>query len=409
MNVVNEVLDFKDVVDLDSSIDFNEIELEQVFFGDKLSREFQVIARNQVEQAFLEGCQRVCLTSPTGSGKTIMAGLIMMSSVIRKLCGVSNNLDSNGNYIEKIRVLFVAHRNRLLQQAIRTYAAGIGIELITQSCFSEIPQGVLDRGWHITILDEAHHESMITIQYQLMNLTQSSQHTLGFIPLLGLTATPDRADGCLIKFDKFITAITRDEAVKKGYLAETELYTFVDSTQYANKVGIISDIISSYQEEIGRGIMFVSTREEAKALEEYINKNTSFMSINVSETTDSILNDVLDQFSNGLWDIIINCDRLGEGVDVIGCDSVFIGRTVGSYPLLNQYIGRAARPDSKCKVFCLVNPLTDNLDPTVVVGTPQKHMFNYKRGGKWVSKLFNITTEIVDDVFSGYTTNVMVR
>ena len=395
-----EVFERDEVIDLDSTNEFNESELEQVFFGDKLSREFQVIARNQVEQAFTEGCQRVCLVSATGTGKTIMAGLIMMSSVIRKLCGISNKLDSNGNYIEKIRVLFVAHRNRLLQQAIRTYAAGIGIELITQSCFSEIPKGVLDRGWHITVLDEAHHESMITIQYQLMNLTQSTKHPLGYIPLLGLTATPDRADGCLIKFEKFITAITRDEAVAQGYLAETELYTFVDSTQYANKVGIISDIVNSHQADIGRGIMFVSTREEAKSLEEYINKNTSFMSINVSEASDSMLNDVLDQFSNGLWDIIINCDRLGEGVDVIGCESVFIGRTVGSYPLLNQYIGRAARPDSKCKIFCLVNPLTDNLDPTVVVGTPQKHMFNYKRGGKWISKPFNHTTSLVDDAFT---------
>lgn len=398
MNDVIEVLDLNELIDLDSTTELNEIELEQVFFGDKLSREFQVIARNQVEQALSNGHQRICLISPTGSGKTIMAGLIMMSSVIRNLCGISNKLDSSGNYIEKIRVLFVAHRNRLLQQAIRTYAAGIGIELITQSCFSEIPQGVLDRGWHITVLDEAHHESMITIQYQLMNLTQTDKHPLGYIPLLGLTATPDRADGCLIKFDKFIHAITREEAVKKGYLAETELFTFVDSTQYANKVGIISDIVASYANDIGRGIMFVSTRQEAAELEQFINKNTNKMCINVSETSDTVLNQVLDQFSQGIWDIIINCDRLGEGVDVVGCDSVIIGRTVGSYPLLNQYIGRAARPDSTCKVFCLVNPLTDNLDPTVVVGKPKTHKFNYKRGGKWISKDFHVTTETYDEI-----------
>ncbi|RTK97848.1 MAG: hypothetical protein EKK64_00285, partial [Neisseriaceae bacterium] len=133
MNDVIEVLELNELIDLDSTNELNELELEQVFFGDKLSREFQVIARNQVEQALSNGHQRICLISPTGSGKTIMAGLIMMSSVIRNLCGIGNKLDSSGNYIEKIRVLFVAHRNRLLQQAIRTYAAGIGIELITQS------------------------------------------------------------------------------------------------------------------------------------------------------------------------------------------------------------------------------------------------------------------------------------
>ena len=67
--------------------------------------------------------------------------------------------------------------------------------------------------------------------------------------------------------------------------------------------------------------------------------------------------------------------------------------------MLNQYIGRAARPDSTCKVFCLVNPLTDNLDPTVVVGKPKTHKFNYKRGGKWISKDFHVTTETYDETY----------
>ena len=374
---------------------------EEMFFGDKQARDFQIGSLKQIENAFTNGAKRVCLVSPTGSGKTINCGLILISPVIRALVGLSNHTDAKGHFVEKIRVLFVAHRNRLLQQAVRTFAAECGIELIPQSCFSPISDELIERGWDITVLDESHHESMITIQNQLDNMTQSSTHKMGFIPLLGLTATPDRADGCIIKFDTIITAITRDEAVRLGYLAKSNLYTFVDSTSRNNKVNMIDDIITTYSHLIGRGIIFVSTRDEATQLATLIRANTSKRVVNVCFMSDSLLNNVLDEFSAGKWDLIINCDKLGEGVDVIGCDSVFIGRTVGSFPLLNQYIGRAARPDSECNIFCLVNPLTDNLDPTVVIGTPEVHKLIYKRGGKWTERDFAPVTNIIDEAFSG--------
>ena len=366
--------------------------VEELFFGDLQARSYQIGSLKQVEQAFTNGAKRVCLVSPTGSGKTVNAGIIMTSPIIRKLCGVSNETTASGNYKQNLRVMFIAHRDRLLQQAVSTYANIFGVELIIQSCFSDIPAHILEEGWDFTILDESHHESMTTIQYQLENITSSTNHPLGFIPLLGLTATPDRADGLVIKFDTIITAITREQAVEQGFLAKTYIHSFVDATSRDNKVDILSDIFKDYHQIMGRGIVFVSTKAEARELSARIVEHTGKMVACVVDVNDATLNTILDDFSKGEWDFIVNCAKLGEGIDIRGCDTVVIGRTVGSYPLLNQYIGRGARPDSDCNVIELVNPLTDNLDTTVVVGIPENHTLYYKRKGKWVEREFDYTT-----------------
>jgi len=59
--------------------------------------------------------------------------------------------------------------------------------------------------------------------------------------------------------------------------------------------------------------------------------------------------------------------------------------------LLNQIIGRAARPDSECQVFELINPLSgSNLDTTVVVGTPKRHVLCSSVGnGKFREREFD--------------------
>lgn len=378
----------------------HDIDVEEMYFGDKLCRHYQISSTHQVEDAFVnQGAQRVLLVSPTGSGKSNMSGMICNSLVIRKFCGVSNELDHNGHYKENLRVLFVAHRDRLLQQAVVTYAATNGVELITQSMFSDIPVGVIERGWHLTIFDESHHESCNNFQYKLEQLTQNPKNALGFIPLIGMTATPDRADGMLIKFDIIVTAISREQAVAEGWLAETYLYSFVDPTNRANKVPMLTDIFEHYHQQMGRGIAFVATKAEASELTDNIRRVTGKRTFNAVDVSDAVLNKVLDDFSLGQWDFIVNCGKLGEGVDVKGCESVILGESVNSFPKLSQIVGRASRPDSDCRIFEMVNPLRDNLDTTVIVGEPKVHKLIYKRSGKWVEREFDYSTLQVDDSF----------
>lgn len=374
--------------------------VEEMYFGDKKARWYQIASMHQVEDAFVnQNAQRVCLVSPTGSGKTVNVGIICNSEIIRKFCGVSNETDIHGYYKESMRVLFVAHRDRLLQQAVVTFAASNGVELITQSMFSSIPNDVLEKGWHLTVFDESGHESCNSFQYQLEHYTKGATNVNGFIPLLGLTATPDRADGMLIKFDTLINAISREQAVAEGWLADSELYSFVDPTERANKVPLLTDIFEHYHHVMGRGIAFVSTKVEAAELTENIRRVTGKRVFNAVDVSNIVLNKALDDFSLGQWDFIVNCGKLGEGVDVKGVESVVIGMNISSQTLLNQIIGRSARCDCDSRVFELVNPLKLNLDSTSIIGTPKKHVLVYKRSGKWVEREFDYSTLTPDDSF----------
>lgn len=349
-------------------------ELIEEMYGDKTIRWYQTAAKNGVEEALENGINRILVIHPTGAGKTITSGLIFSSDRIRKALGVKKG--------EKLRLLFIAHKHRLLTQAEASFADAANVEFIPQSAFSRIPQEILDKGWHMTCIDEAHHEAMMSIQLQL---EQIGEH-----PILGLTATPDRADGCLIKFEKIINPISREEAVAQGFLAPTRLHSFVDTPQ-KDKTEVLKDIIDNFGHEMGQTMVFVRTKKEVANITEYL-EECGYAAVSILNQTNAQVDDILNAFSAGLIQFIVNCNKINEGVDVKGCTDIILGRQFGSYPQLNQVIGRAARPDSDCNVWELINPLHGrNLDTTVVVGTPELHRLIFKRKGKWAEKQFDYT------------------
>ena len=347
---------------------------EDEYFGEKEIRWYQLAARNMTNDALRAGETRILVVLPTGAGKTITVAATMGGAEIREVLGIKDR---------NIRVLFVAHKHRLLTQAEETFAADGGVDLITQSMFSAIPQDVIDAGWDVCVLDEAHHEACSTFQYQL--------EKLGNFPIIGLTATADRADGCLIKFDVIINPISREQAVEEGYLAPTRIHSFVDVPS-KEKVAVLSDILDNYADQMGQTMVFVKTKKEVAAITNVI-ANLGYSVVGVTSQTEKELNTTLEDFSAGMVQFIVNCNKINEGVDVKGCTDVLLGRTFGSYPQLNQVIGRAARPDSDCNVWELVNPLSGrNLDTTVIVGTPEYHRLVSKEGGQWVEREFDYVT-----------------
>lgn len=342
------------------------------FYGNKELRWYQVAAINQTIVELETGTKRILIVLPTGAGKTLTIAASLSNPRIRAALGVPEN--------RPLRVLFAAHKHRLLSQAEQTFVDESNVELITHSIFSPLPENI---SWDITVLDESHHESCTTFQYHL--------EKLGKRPILGLTATPDRADGCLIKFESIINPISREQAVAEGYLAETYLNSILDTAD-KNKIPVTKMIIDEYGHEFGQTMMFFRTKAEVRNITEYLLEQ-GYNAVAILDQTESQLNTLLDEFSNGDVQILVNCNKINEGVDVSGCTDVFLGRQFGSYPQLNQVIGRAARPDSDCNVWELVNPLSGrNLDTTVVVGTPERHRLISKKRGEWTEQEFNYVT-----------------
>ncbi len=394
--VENELYDYDDLREEHAAND-------DEYYGDKLVRWYQYAARAQTVHGFVKlGYKRILVALPTGAGKTLSSGIIFNDPELRKFLGLSNVVDKKtGTYKRKMRILFIAHKHRLLSQAERTFAHDNGVELIMQSAFSDIPADVLEEGWDLTVLDEAHHEAMSTLQYKLEEMTTNKKAKHGYIPMVGLTATYDRPDGMMIKFDLIVEPISREQAVEEGWLAPTNIYSFVDPTASSDKIQILSAILTDYHHLMGRTMVFVKTKAEVAVITNLLTK-LGKKAVAAVGMTQKQLDKVLDQFSNGEWDFIVNCNMINEGVDVKGCDSVVLGRTYGSYVQLNQVIGRAARPDSECNVFELVNPLSaNNLDTTVVTGTPEKHMLIYRKAGQWVEAEFDYTAHgAANDVFN---------
>jgi len=349
---------------------------DEEMFGERQARWYQIAAKNETVDAIINGEMRILVKQPTGAGKTFTSGLIFSCSKLRKHLGLQEG--------EKLRILFCAHKHRLLTQAEREYAKADNIELILQSVFTPISDEMVRQGWHVAVLDEAHHESCLTIQYQLDKLT--------IHPIIGLTATNERADGLLIKFSRIVEPISREQAVAEGYLAETELYSYVDAPE-RDKVDVLKDIFAAHVEQMQQTMVFVSTKKEAFIITEYL-RSLGKIAACVIKQSDRELDALLDRFSGGEVQFIVNCNRISEGVDVIGCSDLVLGRTFGSYPMLNQVIGRGARPDSPCRVYELINPLSGrNLDTTVVVGEPKVHKLFYRVNGHWVGENFDYQNE----------------
>ncbi len=354
---------------------------EDIMFGKKPARWYQVAALNAVEDALETSINRILVEHPTGAGKTITSGMVFSSIRVRKALGIPDG--------QPLRLLFVAHKHRLLTQAERTYADASNVEFITQSAMSAIPDNL---EWDIACIDECHHEAMMSIQLQL--------EKMGEKPIIGLTATPDRADGMLIKFEVIINPISREQAVAEGWLAPTYLNSIVDSPA-KNKTEVTLDLFKQFGHEFGQTMMFFRTKNEVRAVHEYLIEN-GYAAIAILDQNSAELDIILDEFSEGKHQIILNCNRINEGVDVVGCTDIYLGRQFGSYPQLNQVIGRASRPDSDCVVWELINPISSkNLDTTVVVGTPARHRLISKKSGSWFEQEFDYTSDHVDEMWNG--------
>ncbi len=360
---------------------------ETELFGEVEARWYQVSSLHQVEDALERGVKRILVVQPTGCGKTLTSGLIFSSDRVRRALGIKGDRPLN--------LLFNAHKHRLLSQAEQVFANASNVNFIAQSSFQRIAD---DLEWDIACIDEAHHEAMSSIQFQL--------ERMGDKPIIGLTATPDRADGMIIKFEEIVCPISRVEAVKEGWLAPTYLNSIID-TPRQNKTDALIRLFDAYGHEMGQSMIFVRTKVEVRAITEYLNQTFATPSGNmfdqlratqpayaILDQSNREVDDLLDAFSAGRFQFIVNCNKINEGVDVKGCSSVILGRQFGSYPQLNQVIGRAARPDSDCNVWELINPLSGrNLDTTVVVGTPERHRLISTVKGKYVEEEFNYVTK----------------
>lgn len=141
-------------------------------------RDYQSRAVMQCLQKFDDGARRIVLVSPTGSGKTVIAAAFVQALVRRGL-----------------RILFLAHRIELVNQAVRRLGVPVstitaGVKHVPLSQVYVASRDTLVRRVvpqvDFVIIDEAHHATASGYLKILAAVPNAK--------LLGLTATPCRLD-----------------------------------------------------------------------------------------------------------------------------------------------------------------------------------------------------------------------
>ena len=322
--------------------------------------------------------RRMLIVSPTGTGKTLISKLIALSTDVREALGLSTT--------GKIRVLFIADDISLLDQAKTEFSdVTESVELITQSAYSAIPDEVLSTGWDLVFMDEAHHEAMPSMQKLLEHI--------GDKPLFGFTATPDRGDSLLLKFERYIYLITKDEAIKRKFISTPNIYSVLD-TSGKDKVAFTIDLVENMGHLIGNTLVYFREIDECQRFYEWAlaNGHTAYFLTDKRE-----VDDIKQRFSDGEFRFLINCQVLGEGVDIKNCSYTILARRFDSRGEKEQYIGRVIRPDSDCYVFEYITPLSSNVLATDLFPIYNHNTMIYKLRGEWHTKL--LSKMDMDDIY----------
>ena len=185
-------------------------------------RPYQAAAKNAIFAEWDKGTQRTLLVLPTGCGKTIVFAKVT-EDCVRK-----------GK-----RVLILAHRGELLEQAADKIAKSTGL----QCAFEKAEQSCIGSWYRITvgsiqslmrdkrlnqfasdyfgtiIIDEAHHCLSDSYQKVLNHFAAAD--------VLGVTATPDRGDMKNLGsyFESLAYEYTLPKAIKEGYLSPIKALT----------------------------------------------------------------------------------------------------------------------------------------------------------------------------------------
>ena len=319
-------------------------------------RPYQKEAKDAVFEQWENGIRRTLLVLPTGCGKTIVFAKITEDCV------------SHGD-----RVLILAHRGELLDQAADKIAKATGLGCATekaeQSCLgswfritvgsvqSMMRETRLSRFsedyFNTIIIDEAHH-----------CISDSYQRVLNHFPeakVLGVTATPDRGDMKNLGqvFESLAYEYTLPKAIKEGYLSPIKAVTIplqVDLTGVGVqsgdfKAGDLGTALDPYLESIAeemekyckdkKTVIFLPLVKTSQKFRDILNDH-GFQAAEVNgESQDRA--EILEDYAKGKYNVLCNSMLLTEGWDCPNVDCIVVLRPTKVRSLYCQMVGRGTR------------------------------------------------------------------
>lgn len=319
-------------------------------------RPYQETARQKVQEEWKEGKKRTLLVLPTGTGKTIVFSKIIEDRV------------KKGE-----RVLVIAHRGELLEQASDKLYKSTGLKTATEKAeqtslgsFYRVVVGSVQtmqrekrlnqfppEYFDTIVIDEAHHAISDGYQRVLHHFEDAN--------VLGVTATPDRGD--MRNLGSYFESLAYEyglaEAIKSGYLSPIKALTIplkLDLSNVKQQAGDFSTkdlgtALDPYLEQIAeemkkqcfnrKTVVFLPLVKTSQKFRDILNQH-GFKAAEVNgESTDR--EQVLKDYEEGKYNVLCNSMLLTEGWDCPSVDCVIVLRPTKVRALYSQMVGRGTR------------------------------------------------------------------
>lgn len=319
-------------------------------------RPYQKEAKDAIFTEWENGVKKTLLVLPTGCGKTIVFAKVAEECVR-----------------EGSRVLILAHRGELLDQAADKIAKSTGLGCATekaeQTCIGSWFRIVVgsvqslmrekrlnqfpDDYFDTIIIDEAHHCISDSYQRVLQHFPEAD--------VLGVTATPDRGDmkNLGTVFESLAYEYTLPRAIKEGYLSPIKAVTIplkIDMSSVGVqagdfKSGEIATALYPYLESIAqemekycadrKTVVFLPLVKTSQKFQDILNEH-GFRAAEVNgESPDR--SEILEAFDQGKYNVLCNSMLLTEGWDCPSVDCIVVLRPTKVRSLYCQMVGRGTR------------------------------------------------------------------
>lgn len=280
----------------------------------------QRIVQKAVDLFTNKQLRSILIDSPTGSGKTIMG--LLIARALQDCLGV--------------RVGWVAMRRYLLAQArAENEQRRIGVRAEFLSMFDRDPPTDLD----LLVVDEAQHDAAQSMAYLHQRIRPRF--------ILGLSATPFRADRVKLCFDSVLKDAGIQSLIQDGYLSPYHHYTMPQYTPDR-----VAEFYLNDRRRWGKSILYFHTLQQCHAADNLLRAGGVRSEI---VSGDSDREAQLEAFREGGLDVLVNCMMLAEGFDSPQLQTVFCRPSCKGVTI--QMAGRVLRkhPDLPYKqiVQCL--------------------------------------------------------
>lgn len=348
--------------------------------------EMQLNALLDIENVMQKGEKSALLWAATGSGKTILAALLVRRKEYKK-------------------TLFIVHNRTIIRNAKRDFKDVIPnsemIELFTNNVQAVEDSDVIfttektviaileDKPnflnqFDLIVFDEAHKIGEGNIQDTVFKKLYDMDNNF----ILAMTATPMRSDNpryVINTLRNVVGKITAKEALEKGLICDFKYYgaDVTDIDFEKNELGNVeySIMVSKFLDQLNKiktwdgsrvkGIIFVKTKEDAEKVQTLMEESGLYKSERIySGLNDSpakqneiisrlqVEDDIETDYEK--LNFIISINKFNEGVDIPNINTIGMFRFTESNIIYSQQIGRGLRKSDDGKKYLNIIDLVGN-------------------------------------------------